>query len=166
VVKKSRYEECYLVEGFFDVISLTEKGIENCIAMLGTNLSEEQLKLLIELKKRIILFLDSDSAGQEASINTAVKLLIKEIDCEIVKCDYQGDPDEICRQDNKELLLDIIQKRENPYLFILEYYFIKLEIKENPQRVSRFISEIAKIFQKFKINIRNFLIEKISLLVK
>ena len=165
-VKKSRSEECYLVEGFFDVISLTEKGIENCMAMLGTNLSEEQLKLILELKKRIILFLDGDKAGQESVITTSVKLLNKEVDCEIIKHSYQGDPDEICHHNDKELLTSIIQKRENPYLFILDYYFSKLEIKENPQRVSSFISEIAKIFQKFKINIKNFLIEKISLMIK
>ncbi|CAG8616976.1 2977_t:CDS:2, partial [Scutellospora calospora] len=71
VAKKSRSEECYLVEGFFDVISLAKLGVENCLALLGTNLSEEQTKLLAELKKRIILFLDSDKAGQEATINTA-----------------------------------------------------------------------------------------------
>jgi len=165
-VKKSRSEECYLVEGFFDVISLTERGIENCMAMLGTNLSEEQLKLILELKKRIVLFLDGDKAGQESVINTSVKLLNKEVDCEIIKHIYQGDPDEICHHNDKELLTNIIQKRENPYLFILDYYFYKLEINENPQRVSGFISEVAKIFQKFKINIKSFLIEKISLMIK
>ncbi|MEG7979312.1 MAG: toprim domain-containing protein [Mollicutes bacterium UO1] len=45
-MKKSRAEECYLVEGFFDVISLNRRGVENCLALLGTNLSEEQIKLL------------------------------------------------------------------------------------------------------------------------
>ncbi|CAG8672030.1 10250_t:CDS:2, partial [Ambispora gerdemannii] len=98
VVKKSRATECYLVEGFFDVISLTKIGVENCLALLGTNLSEEQTKLLQELKKRIILFLDSDKAGQEATINISLRLLSHEIDCEVVKGDYQGDPDEICQQ--------------------------------------------------------------------
>lgn len=165
-VKKSRHEECYLVEGFFDVISLTKRGIENCVALLGTNLSEEQLKLLIELKKRIILFLDGDNAGKEAAINVSIKLLLHEVDCELIKYDYQGDPDEACHKIDKDFLISLLQRRENPYLFILEHYFTKWEVKENPQRVSRFISEIAKIFQKFKINIRNFLIEKITLLVK
>jgi DNA primase len=123
--KKIQKEEYYLVEGFFDVISLTKLGVENCLALLGTNLSEEQLKLLIELKKRIILFLDSDQAGQEATINVAVKLLLREIDCEIIKNNHLGDPDEICRQSDKESIQTILQNRENPYLFILNYYFVK-----------------------------------------
>jgi len=123
--KKSRAEECYLVEGFFDVISLSKLGVENCAALLGTNLSEEQIKLLAELKKRIILFLDSDEAGQEATVNVAVKLLLQEIDCEVVKNDYQGDPDEICRQQERENIQAILQNRENPYSFILNHYFAK-----------------------------------------
>ena len=47
LVKKSRTEECYLVEGFFDVISLSKLGVENCVALLGTNLSEEQIKRFV-----------------------------------------------------------------------------------------------------------------------
>lgn len=166
VVKKSRTEECYLVEGFFDVISLTERGVENCVALLGTNLAEEQLKLLSELKKRIIIFLDGDRAGQEATINVSTKLLLNEIDCEIVKSDYPDDPDQICHYPEQNLLFTILQQRENPYSFILDHYFQEWKVAENPQRINRFVSEIAKIFQKFKTNIQDFLIEKISLLVK
>lgn len=125
VVEKNRGEECYLVEGFFDVISLTKRGVENCLALLGTNLSEEQLKLLIALKKRIVLFLDGDKAGQEATINVAVKLLLSEVDCEIINSGCDDDPDEICCRDDQELIFTILQKRTNPYLFTLDYYFIK-----------------------------------------
>ncbi|MCE8159006.1 MAG: toprim domain-containing protein [Candidatus Moeniiplasma glomeromycotorum] len=177
--KKSRAEECYVVEGFFDVISLTKAGIENCVALLGTNLTLEQMKLLTNLKKRIVLFLDSDEAGQLATVNIALQLLKQEIDCEMVKLEHQGDPDEICRQlsqsqeefnyseTEKEPLSiqKVLQKREKPYLFILHYYFNKWEIKENPQRIKHFVSEIALLFQRFKINIRQFLVEKISQLV-
>ena len=124
-VKKSRKEEIYLVEGFFDVISLTELGIENCAAILGTNLSEEQIKLLANLQKKIILFLDGDKAGKEATISSLVKLLLREIDCETIKGNYEEDPDEICRQHNKENIQSFLKKRENPYLFILDYYFSK-----------------------------------------
>jgi DNA primase len=155
-----------LVEGFFDVISLTKLGVENCVAILGTSLSEEQIKLLVNLKKRIILFLDGDKAGKEATISVSTKLLLHEIDCEIVKHNYKEDPDEICRQQDKESIQVILKKRENPYLFILQYYFNNWEIEENPQRVNYFIQEMAKIFQNFKINIHSFLVEKISLMVK
>jgi DNA primase len=126
VAKKARTEECYLVEGFFDVISLNKIGIENCIALLGTNLSEEQLKLLNNLNKRIIIFLDNDKAGLEATVNIVIKLLLWEIDCEVVKNDYLGDPDEICHQQNSETVRNMMtQRRKNPYSFILDYLFTK-----------------------------------------
>ncbi|CAG8476591.1 874_t:CDS:2 [Ambispora leptoticha] len=123
--KKSREEEVYLVEGFFDVISLVEKGVENCVAMLGTNLAEEQIKLLTSLQKKLVLFLDGDKAGKEATINALVKLLLREVDCEAIKGNYEGDPDEICRQYDKEAIQDFLKKREKPYLFVLDYYFSK-----------------------------------------
>ncbi|CAG8549167.1 1300_t:CDS:2 [Cetraspora pellucida] len=161
-VKKNRAEECYLVEGFFDVISLSKLEIENCLALLGTNLSEEQIKLLLGLKKRIVLFLDNDKAGQEATVNVAIKLLEREIDCEVVKNDYPGDPDEICRQQSQESIQILLHSRENPYSFILKYYFFKLAVRDNPQRTVHFINQVANVFQKFKPNIYDFLIGKIS----
>jgi DNA primase len=163
--KKSRAEECYLVEGFFDVISLNKLGVENCVALLGTSLSEEQTRLLSELRKRIILFLDGDKAGQEAVISASVKLLLKKIDCEIIKNNYPNDPDEICRHQGKESIQSFLQNRENPYSFIINYYFAKWEIPDNPQRTNRFINEIAKLFRNFKPDIYDFLIAKISSLI-
>ncbi|MEG7979313.1 MAG: hypothetical protein NY202_05520 [Mollicutes bacterium UO1] len=91
-----------------------------------------------------------------------MKLLLREIDCEIIKSDHEADPDEICRQLDQAAVQTILQKRENPYSFILNYYFAKGKVRDNPQRTSHFISEIAKIFSKFKPNIYDFLVSKIS----
>ncbi|CAG8818895.1 34442_t:CDS:2, partial [Racocetra persica] len=125
-VRQHRAEDCYLVEGFFDVISLTKSGVENCLALLGTNCSERQVQLLHQLKKRIILFLDGDQAGREATLTIALTLLAHEIDCEVISYPYSGDPDEIC------------------------------QIQENPQRSSRFVEEVTKLFTKFPENIKRF----------
>jgi DNA primase len=136
------------------------------VAILGTNCSITQIRLLQKLRKKIVLFLDGDKAGKEASVNVIINLLFNEIDCESVKPNYQGDPDEICRQYNKEIIDKIIHTRQNPYLFVLEYYYDNLEIGENPQRIVHFINKIAQLFKKFKQNIKHFLIEKISLLTR
>lgn len=121
-VRQLRVENCYLVEGFFDVISLTKLGVENCLALLGTNCSGQQIRLIRQLKKRIILFLDGDTAGREATVNIALTLLTNEIDCEIINYPYFGDPDEICRHHEQEVVLNILQTHQSPYLFILNYY--------------------------------------------
>src|SRR5436190_15470613 len=112
---------CYLVEGFFDVISLTQKGINNCLASLGTMLSKPQISLLKKLKKKIILFLDGDSAGKQATIKIALVLLAHDVECEIINHSLSLDPDEICQQ-RQEKLTHILQKKEDPYLYILQHF--------------------------------------------
>ena len=114
-------EFCYLVEGFFDVISLTQAGVDNCLASLGTSLSKQQLNLLKKLKKKIILFLDGDAAGKQATIKMAIALLAQDIECEIINHSLSLDPDEICQQ-KKEELTPICQKKEDPYLYILQHF--------------------------------------------
>jgi DNA primase len=165
-VKKSLALECYLVEGFFDVISLTKSGQENCLALLGTNLSEEQIKLLGDLKKRIIFFLDGDQPGREATVNLTLRLLLRKIDCEVIKFPYEGDPDKLCRCSEPETIKNILSQRENPYLFIINYYFGLWKVAENPQRTNYFIHEMAYLFRQFKPDVHNFLVERISWLTQ
>jgi DNA primase len=139
-------------------------GFPNCVALLGTNLSDDQLEILCSSRKRIVIFLDGDAAGREATINVAKKLLLKEIDCEIVSSSYVGDPDELCRVE-KEFVLKLLSKRKNPFVFILNFFYQKFGVKENPQRSRFFIEEVSKIFKSFKPSAKEFLIKKISDLV-
>ncbi|RHZ37232.1 DNA primase [endosymbiont GvMRE of Glomus versiforme] len=152
---------CYLVEGFFDVISLTQAGVNNCLASLGTSLSKQQLNLLKKLKKKIILFLDGDSAGKQATIKLAIALLAQDIECEIIDCSLSLDPDEICQQKQEELV-QICQKKKDPYLHILEHFAQAWEILENPQSIASFIRKIANLFRDFPPKIQEFLLEKLS----
>ena len=161
-VKQSREEECFLVEGFFDVMSLWKKKIKNCLAILGTDCSPFQILLLQKLKKKIVIFLDGDEAGKEATIKITISLLMKKIDCEIINYTYHNDPDKICLDYDEENIFKILKIRQNPFLFILDFFSKKFELKESPQRTSFFISKIAEIFKKFERDVKSFLIEKIS----
>ncbi|CAH1764134.1 1723_t:CDS:2 [Entrophospora sp. SA101] len=161
VKKMTEVDFCYLVEGFFDVISLTQVGINNCLASLGTSLSRQQINLLKKLKKKIVLFLDGDAAGQQATIKLAIALLAQEIECEVINHSLPCDPDEICRQ-KKEELAQICQKKEDPYLYILQHFAQKWEIRENPQSINNFIQKIASLFQNFPSKTQEFLLEKLK----
>jgi len=140
-----------------------QKGIDNCLASLGTMISKQQIGLLKKLKKKIILFLDGDSAGKQATIKIALVLLAHDIECEVINHSLSLDPDEICRQKKKELV-QILQKKEDPYLFILQHFSQAWEIRENPQSISNFIRKIASLFKNFPVKVQEFLVEKISLL--
>ena len=156
---------CYLVEGFFDLISLNQAGISNCLACLGTSLSQSQLRLLKKLKKKIVLFLDGDTAGQQATIKLAMELLAQNIECEVIINPLIFDPDEIARQ-SKEKLLEIVQKREDPYLFILQHFFRTWQVRENPQSLANFVRKIANLFRSFSSQAQEFLVTKLSLITK
>jgi len=112
---------CYLVEGFFDVISLNKAGVVNCLAILGTNVSQTQINMLKKLGKKIILFLDGDQAGKKATVKIALDLLVQDVECEIISHDLNCDPDEICRS-HQEKLSSILQKKEDPYSFLLKHF--------------------------------------------
>lgn len=167
-IKHSKEEECFLVEGFFDVISLFQKGITNCVGLLGTGMSSKQLCLLKNLKKRIVLFLDNDKAGREASVKILISLLIEKIDCEIVSTDfYFDDPDNLCSQtktDDPKTFKEILNKRVNPYSFIIKYLYEENQIKENPQRIKSFIHNVIKTFYNCPVS-HFFLIKQLQQLI-
>lgn len=164
VKKMPEKDHCYLVEGFFDVISLTQEGVDNCLALLGTNLSKKQIELLKKLEKKIVLFLDGDNSGRQATVKIIIALLAQDIECEVIDHSLEYDPDEICRL-KKEEINQIIQRKKDPYQFILHHFAQVWEIRENPQSISNFIRKISNLFQGFKQQVHNFLVEKISSLI-
>ncbi|HXN54385.1 MAG TPA: CHC2 zinc finger domain-containing protein [Mycoplasmatales bacterium] len=161
-VKISNEKFCYLVEGFFDVISMTLYGIKNCLSTLGSTVSDSQIETLKKLKKKIIIFFDGDQAGFEGSIFTSIKFIENDIDCEIIECKDKFDPDELCKNDKIKHLID---NAHNPIIFSIFYYYKKFELVENPQRNSQFIKLISKIFNKLSDDIKEFIIKKISEIV-
>jgi hypothetical protein len=63
-------------------------------------------------------------------------------------------------------LTHILQKKEDPYLYILQHFAQAWEIRENPQSVQNFIYKIAKLFKNFSSKVQEFLVEKISSLIR
>lgn len=161
-VKKHQSPECFLVEGYFDVIHLTQAGVTNCLAVLGTTLSAKQLELLKTLERKIVLFLDNDEAGKEATITTIVNFLINQIDCEVVANSYPfKDPDEVCLNYAEVGIRETLNQRVNPYHFVIEYYYEKLLIRDNPQRTTLFIKKVTGIFKSCPFS-RSFLIRRLK----
>ena len=63
---------CYLVEGYTDVISMHQSGVENVVASSGTALSVEQIKLISRYTKNIHILFDGDAAGIKASLEVSI----------------------------------------------------------------------------------------------
>ena len=100
-----------VVEGYMDVIALADAGIEECVAPLGTALTEQQIELLWRQVESPILCFDGDGAGQRAAMRAAARalpLLRPAHSLKIVRLPAGLDPDDLVRRDGKpamELLL-------------------------------------------------------------
>ena len=82
-----------MVEGYADLISLFQAGVQNAVASSGTALTEEQLQLLGRYSKRITLVYDADSAGSSAMVRGVDLALEQDFDVRVVQLPDQEDPD-------------------------------------------------------------------------
>ena len=83
-----------LVEGYFDCITLYQSGIKNVVALLGTAITDEQIELIKKYTNKVTLILDSDLAGQQASIRAVEKIKKYDIKCFNVRLEKAKDVDE------------------------------------------------------------------------
>src|SRR6201985_2799547 len=97
--KKAIREEdnCYLVEGYADVISVHQAGIENVVASSGTSLTVDQIKLLGRLTKNITILYDGDAAGIKASLRGLDMILEEGLNVKVVLFPDGHDPDSYVR---------------------------------------------------------------------
>jgi DNA primase len=97
--KKAIREEdnCYLVEGYADVISVHQAGIENVVASSGTSLTVEQIRLIGRLTKNITILYDGDAAGIKASLRGLDMILEEGLNVKVVLFPDGHDPDSYVR---------------------------------------------------------------------
>ena len=95
----------YLAEGYLDVIALHQAGISNAVAPLGTAFTEEQAKLLKRWADKVVLFFDTDNAGQAAAVKTIFTCRKNGLDCAVVVLDGEAkDPAEMLKKSGPEVL--------------------------------------------------------------
>ena len=83
-----------VVEGNMDAIKMSAKGFKNVVALMGVALSNEQIDILKRLKVPVILMLDNDNAGEDATIKNCESLINSGVDTKVVRLSGAKDPDE------------------------------------------------------------------------
>lgn len=96
----SQDDNCFLVEGYTDVISFHQKGIENVVASSGTSLTEDQIKLIRRFTKNITVLFDGDAAGIKASFRGIDMLLKEDMNVKVVSFPDGEDPDSFARKNS------------------------------------------------------------------
>lgn len=145
-------DSVFLVEGAMDVLAFEKVGIPNVVATLGTACTKQQLKLLRQLHKDIIVFYDGDQAGKHA-IYKFGKLANHQISFAIAKNPYELDPDEIINTYGKELFLSITKQSIGWIDFLFDYLLSKYELENYTDKKNYFIEiseEIYKLPNRFE----------------
>ncbi len=105
-----KQDNCYLVEGYTDVISLHQAGIENVTASSGTSLTVDQIKLIKRFTPNITILYDGDAAGIKASFRGIDLILYQGMNVKIVLFPEGEDPDSFARSHTSSELEDFIKK--------------------------------------------------------
>ena len=105
-----------LVEGYADVISMHQAGVENVVASSGTSLTEDQIRLISRFTNNITLMFDGDAAGVKAALR-GVDLILKEgMNVKIVLLPEEHDPDTFARAHDSETLKAYIKENAQDFL--------------------------------------------------
>ena len=94
----AKQDNCFLVEGYTDVISFHQSGIENVVASSGTALTPEQIRLVNRLTKNITVLFDGDAAGIRASIRGIDLILEQGMNVKVVQFPDGDDPDSFAKK--------------------------------------------------------------------
>ena len=105
-----------MVEGYTDVISMHQSGVENVVASSGTSLTTEQIRLLSRFTKNITVMYDGDSAGQHVSLRGIDMILKEGLNVRVVLLPEEDDPDSFARSHSAEEVREYIKQNSQDFI--------------------------------------------------
>lgn len=139
----SRENLCLLVEGYMDVISLHQSGIENVVASSGTALTTEQIKLIKRLTENVTILFDGDAAGIKASFRSIDMLLSEGMNIRVVLFPDGDDPDSFARKNPRDFVKDFIKNQAKDFIDFKAEILLK-ETNNDPIKKAEAIRDIVK----------------------
>jgi len=153
--KKAIREEdnCYLVEGYADVLSVHQAGIENVVASSGTSLTVEQIKLISRFTKNITILYDGDAAGIKASLRGLDMILEEGLNVKVVLFPDGHDPDSYVRLVGTAGFKKHIADNRKDFILYKTEILLK-EVGNDPIRKADVIREIVESIAKIPDSIK------------
>lgn len=143
----AKEDNCYLVEGYTDVIQMYQRGITNVVSSSGTALTTDQIRLISRLTKNVTLLFDGDDAGLRAAIRGVDLILEQGMNVQICTFPKGEDPDSFAQKNS----LEDIQKyfSENSKDFIsFKASMLAEEVRNNPVQRAETIREVVESIAK------------------
>jgi len=117
--KKAIMEEdnCYLVEGYADVLSVHQAGVENVVSSSGTSLTTGQIKLISRFTKNVTILYDGDEAGIKASLRGTDMLLQEGLNVKVLLFPDGNDPDSYVQKFGAAAFKDYVKSNQQDFIF-------------------------------------------------
>ena len=138
-----RQDRCFLVEGYTDVISMHQSGVENVVASSGTALTPEQIRLIHRFTNNITVLYDGDMAGIKASLRGIDMLLEEGMNVKICLLPDGDDPDSFARKHNATDFQAFINNHEVDFIRFKTNLLLE-EAGKDPIKRASLISSIVK----------------------
>lgn len=140
-------DNCFLVEGYTDVIQLHQKGIENVVASSGTALTPDQIRLIHRLTNNITMLYDGDAAGLRASIRGVDLILEQGMNVKICTFPEGEDPDSFARKTAYEDLVLYLENNATDFIRFKASLLMQ-EAKNDPIKKAETIRDIVESISK------------------
>ena len=137
-------DKCILVEGYMDVISMSQRGVENVVASSGTSLTDGQISLIHRFTQNVTVIYDSDPAGIKASLRGIDMLLAEGLNIKVMLLPEGEDPDSFAQSHTLEEITDYMNSNETDFLRFKTDILLKDVNGNDPIARSRVITSIVR----------------------
>lgn len=153
-------DNVYLVEGYTDVISLYQAGIQNVVASSGTALTEGQIKIILSQTQNITILYDGDKAGIKAALRGVDMLLPTGLNVQVVLLPDGEDPDSFVKNKRDSEVADYLENNAVNFL-LFKAELLSKEAGKDPIKRAEVVSEIVENIAEIRDNlVRAFYIKE------
>ena len=147
---------CYLVEGYADVLSCHQAGVENVVSSSGTSLTPGQIKLIARYSKNVVILYDGDEAGIKASLRGTDMLLEEGLNVKVLLFPDGNDPDSYVQKFGAAAFKEYLDKQQEDFVFYKTNILLR-DAGEDPIKraevIREIVSSIALIPDEIKVSV-------------
>lgn len=136
-------DECFLCEGYTDVISLYQSGIHNVVSSSGTSLTKEQVRLVKRYTQNLTILYDGDAAGIKASFRGIDLILEEGLNVQVVMFPDGEDPDSYAKKHSEEELAEMIQESKQDFI-TFKASVLMSGIDDDPIKKAKLIRDVVE----------------------
>jgi DNA primase len=143
----AKQDNCYLVEGYTDVIQFNQSGIENVVASSGTALTPDQIRLVNRLTNNITVLFDGDAAGLRASIRGIDLILEAGMNVKVCSFPDGEDPDSFAKNNSYDVLKQYLDENSKDFIQFKADLLVK-EANNDPIKKAELIRDMVNSISK------------------